>query len=296
LVRFISPGNRLFDLMAPTPAYFSVDGGAKKVADWAAGNSPSDFLSPPRSNLAPNDAFDDIGFGTTLAKFTTADIQLMEALGFRVGATAAMVLRRADGTYQTYGIGNNAISTGSQFSVGNDWQFVTLGGFNDSSTTSDMLLRYTGPAQVGGPVPGQFRVYNISNDQVTSPPDPIGAVGLNWQFFGVGNFSGNPGEDFADTPGNTDMMLRDSNTGRFEVYNISNNQITGPFFIGDVGLNWQFSGIGNFSGIPGASDMILRNTDTGELLDYNMSNNRITPGTPLLNRHGRPRMAVLGRW
>jgi hypothetical protein len=286
-VRFISPDNRLFDgdLKAPTPAYFSVDGGAKKVADWAAGISPPDFLSPrdrePRSNLAPNDNFNDRAFGFDLAKLTTADIQLMEALGFRVGATAAMVLRRADGTYQTYGIGNNAISTGSQFSVGNDWQFVTLGGFNDSSTTSDMLLRYTGPAQVGGPVPGQFRVYNISNDQVTSPPDPIGAVGLNWQFFGVGNFSGNPGEDFADTPGNTDMMLRDSNTGRFEVYNISNNQITGPFFIGDVGPEWQFSGIGNFSGTPGASDMILRNTGTGDFEVYNISHNQLTGSAPI---------------
>jgi len=101
LVRFVSPGNRLFDgnLNAPTPAYFSVDGGAKKVADWAAGNSPSNFLSPPRSNLAPNDAFDDIGFGTTLAKFTTADIQLMEALGFRVGATAVMVLQGSNGFF-----------------------------------------------------------------------------------------------------------------------------------------------------------------------------------------------------
>ena len=270
LVRFVSPGNRLFDgnLNAPTPAYFSVDGGAKKVADWAAGNSPSDFLSPPRSNLAPNDAFDDIGFGTTLAKFTTADIQLMEALGFRVGATAVMVLRRSDGLYQVYGIGSNAISANSQplGPVGTDWQFVTLGGFNDSSTTSDMLLRNSS---------GAFQVYNISNNQLTGS-SPLGAVGPDWQFFGVGNFSGIPGMNFINTPGNTDMMLRDSNTGDFRVYNISNNQITGSFLIGDVGLNWQFSGIGNFSGIPGASDMILRNTDTGGLQVYNISNNQLT--------------------
>jgi hypothetical protein len=270
LVRFVSPGNRLFDgnLNAPTPAYFSVDGGAKKVADWAAGNSPSDFLSPPRSNLAPNDAFDDIGFGTTLAKFTTADIQLMEALGFRVGATAVMVLRRSDSLYQVYGIGSNAISANSQplGPVGTDWRFVTLGGFNDSSTTSDMLLRNSS---------GAFQVYNISNNQLTGS-SPLGAVGPDWQFFGVGNFSGIPGMNFINTPGNTDMMLRDSNTGDFRVYNISNNRITGSFLIGDVGLNWQFSGIGNFSGVPGASDMILRNTDTGGLQVYNISNNQLT--------------------
>jgi hypothetical protein len=269
-VRFVSPGNRLFDgnLNAPTPAYFSVDGGAKKVADWAAGNSPSDFLSPPRSNLAPNDAFDDIGFGTTLAKFTTADIQLMEALGFRVGATAVMVLQGSNGFFQSYGIGSNAISTSSQLGpVGTDWQFVTLGGFNDSSFTSDMLLRNS--------TSGAFQVYNINNNQITGSA-PMGQVGLNWQFFGVGNFSGIPGMNFINTPGNTDMMLRDSNTGDFRVYNISNNQITASFLIGDVGLNWKFSGIGNFSGIPGASDMILRNTDTGGLQVYDISNNQIT--------------------
>jgi hypothetical protein len=268
LVRFVSPGNRLFDGDPPVQAaYFSLDGGAKKVADWDT-ISPSDFLSPLSSNLTPNDPFNNRGFGGDLAKLTTADLQLMEALGFRVGPTAVMVLQRSDGFFQSYVIGSNAISANSQLGpVGPDWQFVTLGGFKGSSTTSDMLLRNS--------TSGAFQVYNINNNQITDSA-PMGQVGLNWQFFGVGNFSGIPGRDFADTPGNTDMMLRDSNTGRFEVYNISNNQITGPFFIGDVGLNWQFSGIGNFSGIPGASDMILRNTDTGELLDYNMSNNRIT--------------------
>jgi len=279
LVRFIGPGNRLFDgnLKAPTLAYFSVDGGAKRVADWAAGDSPSDFLKPPDSNLTPNDEVNNRVFGPTLAKFTTADIQLMEALGFRVGATAAMVLRSASGTYQAYGIGNNAISTGSQFSVGTDWRFVTLGGFNDSSTTSDMLLRYTGPAQVNGPVPGQFQIYNFSNNQLTGSASIKGPVGLNWQFFGVGNFSGFPGRDLADTPGNTDMMLRESTTGDFRVYSISNNQLTSPPDpIGKVGLNWQFSGIGNFSGTPGASDMILRDTGTGDFDVYNIRNNQIT--------------------
>jgi len=42
------------------------------------------------------------------------------------------------------------------------------------------------------------------------------------------------------------MILRNSNTGGVEVYDISNNQITGAAFMGAVGLNWQFSGVGNF--------------------------------------------------
>ena len=56
--------------------------------------------------------------------------------------------------------------------------------------------------------------------------------------------------------------MRNSNTGGLEVYDISNNNITGAAFMGAVGLNWQFSGVGNFSGL-GESDMILRNSNTG---------------------------------
>jgi hypothetical protein len=160
LVRFVSAGNRLFDGTTPGPtgtpvqaAYFSVDGGAKKVTDWDR-LSPADFRSA--SKLTPNDPFNDVGFGTTLGKLTTADIQLMEALGFRVGATAVMVLRRSDGFYESYGIGSNAISASSQLGqVGTDWKFVTLGGFNDSFT-SDMLLRNSNT--------GAFQVYNINNN------------------------------------------------------------------------------------------------------------------------------------
>ncbi len=266
LVRFISPGNRLFDGApnAPTPAYFSVDGGAKKVADWSAPLSPSDFLSPPRSNLTPNDPFNDVvdSGGIELRKLTTADIQLMLALGFRVGATAVMVLQGPNGFYQSYSIGSNAVSASAQLGpVGTDWGFVTLGSFNDSITrsfTSDMLLRNS--------TSGNFQVYNISNNQITGSAS-LGAVGLNWQFSGIGNFS---------VAGESDMMLRNADTGDFQVYNISNNQITGSAFIGEVGLDWQFSGIGNFSGQPGASDMMLRNTATGQFQVYNISNNQIT--------------------
>ena len=67
---------------------------------------------------------------------------------------------------------------------------------------------------------------------------------------GFGNFS---------SRGENDMILRNSNTGGVEVYDVANNQITGAAFMGAVGLNWQFSVVGNFSG-RGESDMLLRNS------------------------------------
>jgi hypothetical protein len=72
------------------------------------------------------------------------------------------------------------------------------------------------------------------------------------------------------------MLLRDANTGGLQAYNINSNQITGSAFMGTVGLDWQFSGVGNFSSVPGESDLLLRNSSTGALQVYNINNNQIT--------------------
>jgi hypothetical protein len=66
-------------------------------------------------------------------------------------------------------------------------------------------------------------------------------VGVEWQFSGVGNFS---------SRGTSDMLLRNSNTGALEVYDITSNQVTSTAFIGTVEAEWQFTGVGNFCGLP----------------------------------------------
>ena len=54
LMRFLSPGNRLFlDVVPSVPAFFSLDGGVTRLADWGRASDPSDFLNPPASNLTP---------------------------------------------------------------------------------------------------------------------------------------------------------------------------------------------------------------------------------------------------
>jgi hypothetical protein len=71
------------------------------------------------------------------------------------------------------------------------------------------------------------------------------------------------------------MLLRNANNGGLEVYDIDSNQITGAAFLGTVGLDWQFSGVGNFSGVPGETDLLLRNSRTGGLEVYDINNNQI---------------------
>jgi ELWxxDGT repeat protein len=171
------------------------------------------------------------------------------------GTSADMILRHgADGLYEIYDIGNNAILAAYPLGqVGTDWGFVTLGGFNGSDT-SDMLLRN---ANSGG-----FQVYDITNDITGSAF--LGNVGLNWQAMGFGNFS---------SRGENDMILRNSGDGGMQVYDIHNNEITGSAFLGTVGLNWQMAGVSNHGT---QSDLVLRDTGTGGLEIYNINNNQIT--------------------
>jgi hypothetical protein len=64
-------------------------------------------------------------------------------------------------------------------------------------------------------------------------------VGLDWTVAGFGDFSGNVNE--------TDMLMRNSNTGAFEVFDISNNAITLAGPIGQVGFEWTVAGIATAS-------------------------------------------------
>jgi endoglucanase len=180
-----------------------------------------------------------------------------------VGTSADMVLRRGDGTYGIYNIGNNQILGSYQLGqVGTDWQLVGLGGFYGGDT-ADMLLRNTST--------GGLEVYDIANNQIINAAF-IGTVGPEWQFSGVGNFSSVPGE--------TDLLLRNVNTGGLEVYDITNNQLTGAAFIGTVGLEWQFAGIAPIHA-PGASDLVLRNVNTGAFEVYDIANNHLTGAASL---------------
>jgi hypothetical protein len=70
------------------------------------------------------------------------------------------------------------------------------------------------------------------------------------------------------------MVMRNTKTGSLEIYDISNNQITNALGIGMVGLDWQFSGVDNFSSNPGETDLLMRNTGGFEV--YDIANNQIT--------------------
>ncbi len=91
---FTSPGTRLFSdaVPAPAPAYFSIDGGVKAIADYGVNSDPSDFLNTydtPPSNLTPEDPFDEYYDANTLQTLTSVDIKQLRVLGFKVSKPAS---------------------------------------------------------------------------------------------------------------------------------------------------------------------------------------------------------------
>jgi hypothetical protein len=98
----------------------------------------------------------------------------------------------------------------------------------------------------------------------------LGAVGLEWQVAGFNNHGTE-----------TDMVLRNTNTGALLVYDIAQNQIAAAVLLGTVGLEWQVAGFGNFSSVPGEGDMMMRNANTGAFMIYDISNNQIVSATPM---------------
>src|SRR5262249_3849299 len=103
-------------------------------------------------------------------------------------------------------------------------------------------------------------------------------VGTDWQFVGLGGFQ--PG-------GKIDMFLRSQSTtgpsGSFEIYNISNNNVTNAALLqlaGSALLSGEVQGFGNFSS-RGENDMMLR--EGPGFLVYDIANDQITGKFPLGN-------------
>jgi hypothetical protein len=82
------------------------------------------------------------------------------------------------------------------------------------------------------------------------------------------------------------MLMRNSNTGAFEYYDISHNVITAAgalagvtYPMGTVASQWTVAGFGPFSGNANETDMLLRATsgpDAGDFEVYDISHNAIT--------------------
>ncbi len=89
--RFTSPGTYLFSGSNTAPsAYFSLNGGTTKLADFGVSSDPSDFLNS--GVQGGNDPFNEFYSGSTLQSLTTVDKQILDALGFNLNPPGLAVV------------------------------------------------------------------------------------------------------------------------------------------------------------------------------------------------------------
>ena len=114
--RFTSPGARMFSgASTASAAYFSVDGGNTKLADYGQTSDPSDFLNSGVQGY--NDPFNEFYSGGTLQSLTTVDKQQLDALGFHTLTPVTTTVIEALGSTSLVQVGAyyylDSISTGA---------------------------------------------------------------------------------------------------------------------------------------------------------------------------------------
>ena len=108
--RFTSPGVRLFANGSTAPAaYFSLDGGNTKIADYGQTSDPSDFLNT--GVQGPNDPFNEFYTSSTLQQLTAVDLKELDALGFHLASNISTTIQ-TDGT-------TSLVQTGSNYFLNN---------------------------------------------------------------------------------------------------------------------------------------------------------------------------------
>jgi hypothetical protein len=110
--RYTSPGTRLFVSGATAPAaYFSLDGGVTKIADYGQTSDSSDFLNSGVQGAT--DPFDEFYSSSTLQQLTATDLKELDALGFHLASTA-ITPPPTTTTIESYG-STALVQTGSNY-------------------------------------------------------------------------------------------------------------------------------------------------------------------------------------
>src|SRR5207237_501426 len=106
LFRFASAGTRLFSGANTAPAaYFSVDGGNTKLADYGRTSDPSDFLNS--GVQGSNDPFNEFYNGGKSQSLSDADKAQMDALGFHTMTPATPTVIESFGSTRLVQVGSN---------------------------------------------------------------------------------------------------------------------------------------------------------------------------------------------
>lgn len=282
LFRYTSPGVHLFSSSNTAPAaYFSIDGGNTKLADFGQSSDPSDFLNSGVQGF--NDAFNEFYSSNTFQSLTAVDKELLDVLGFNV---SAQTNHAPSANADNYSVTENSTLTVSGPGVlGNDTDAdgnaltavlaskpshgtLTLnadGSFNfapdanflgtDSFTyyANDGAVNSTNPATVSITVNADTAKDAIwsMNGLSSSGGDTSQKLGPDWHIVLTGDFNGDK---------NADILWRNDNS-HTGIWFMNGTQVSGGDTSQQLGPDWHVVGTGDFNG-DGKTDILWRNNNS----------------------------------
>ena len=145
-------------------AYFSIDGGNTKLADFGQASDPSDFLNT--GVQGSRDPFDEFYSSNTIQSLTAVDLELLDVLGFNITGPVAAVIESA-GAASLTNIANHyylydSISSGPSLKyLGADYvagQFGTWAPVGAEKTATGYEVAWKDASS------GQYMVWNTDNN------------------------------------------------------------------------------------------------------------------------------------
>jgi hypothetical protein len=160
--RFVSAGTHLFGYGQPIApaAYFSVDGGHTKLADYGQNSDPSDFVNAPSSALTPNDPLNEYYDIHTLQNLTQVDLTQLDVLGFNTAAAGPHIAPSVSAQNFVVSV-NESVSVSSYFTVSNLSGDVIQYAFEDFGGGS-------GHFSVGGIAQADGQIISVSASSLSS--------------------------------------------------------------------------------------------------------------------------------
>jgi FG-GAP-like repeat len=282
LFRYSSPGERQWT--SGQPAYFSIDGGNTRLADFS-----TTFDTTLFTNLPADDPL-RLPFTSAATTLTSFDIEALSVIGFGVasagppplprrfnsgGNSPDILWQRANGQASIWEMNGTSVTGGGPISgnPGPNWNEVATGDFNGDGH-SDILWQS---------VSGQASVWDMSGENVISgglvSPNP----GASWQAIGTGDFNGD---------GHSDILWQSTSTGQVSIWEMSGNNVIGGGTVSlDPGPNWRAVGAGDFDD-DGHSDILWQNAN-GQTSIWEMNGTSVVGGGPLASNPG-PSWSALG--
>ena len=286
LFRFTSPGTRLFQGGASAPAaYFSLDGGASKLADYGRTSDASDFLNS--GVQGGSDPFNEFYNGGTTQQLTATDLRQLDALGFH--------LMSSSDTQAPTLVSDIAFSiqTGATLTITS----ALLGATDNVSSAAQLHYTVvTGPAHgallLNGAAASSFTQADIDNGRVSYHETASGVTSDSFSFRiadAAGNTTGttpflinisndvsvdvvNPARTPSDFnhDGSSDVLWRNDSSGHVYWWEVHNGSALSRDS-GSSGIDHKVVGIGDFNG-DGTSDVLWRNDSSGHVGSWEMHN------------------------